>query len=123
MCCNNESDEAGSTESLIALAIESWRFAKMFERVLAKLDAGEQKRHLSQYKWFLKKMEESLADSGLKIAHIEGQTFDPGIAATALNIDESETDDVLVVEQMLEPIIMNESGLVRSGTVILRKVK
>ena len=109
--------------SLINVAVESWRFSKLFERMLIKLDAGEQSRYQSQYRWFLKKLEESLNDSGMKLVNVEGQTFDPGIAATALNIDEFDENDVLVVEQMLEPIIMGLDGLLQSGTVMLRKVE
>ena len=58
----------------------------------------------------------------MNLVNVEGQSFDPGIAATALNIDEFEKNDKLIVEQMLEPIIMGPEGLLRSGTVMLRKV-
>ena len=110
------------SSSLIDVAVESWRFSKIFERMLLKMDAGEQSRYQSQYRWFLKKLEESLSDSKMNLVNVEGQSFDPGIAATALNIDEFEENDKLIVEQMLEPIIMGPEGLLRSGTVMLRKV-
>lgn len=110
------------SSSLINVAVESWRFSKLFERMLLKMDAGEQSRYQSQYRWFLKKLEESLSDSKMNLVNVEGQSFDPGIAATALNIDEFEENDKLIVEQMLEPIIMGPEGLLRSGTVMLRKV-
>lgn len=45
------------------------------------------------------------------------------MAVTPLNIEEFEPDDVLVVEQMLEPIIMGEQGLIKTGTVTLRKIE
>jgi hypothetical protein len=45
------------------------------------------------------------------------------MAATALNAEDFDPDDNLVVDQMLEPIIMGEEGLARTGTVILRKVE
>jgi hypothetical protein len=45
------------------------------------------------------------------------------LAATALNLEDFGADDVLIVDQMLEPIIMGKDELVRTGTVILRKVK
>lgn len=43
------------------------------------------------------------------------------MAATPVNIEEFEANDTLVVDQMLEPILMGADGLVRSGTVTLRK--
>jgi len=34
--------------AVIHMAIESWRFGKVFERLLIKLDVGESKRYTSQ---------------------------------------------------------------------------
>ena len=34
--------------SVINMAVESWRFGRVFERILTKLDAGEKKRYQSQ---------------------------------------------------------------------------
>lgn len=110
-------------QTVIDMAIESWRFAKVFNRLLLKLDAGEQNRYQSQFRWFLKKVEEALQQSGLRMVDVEGHPFDPGMAATPLNIDEFEPNDTLMVEQMIEPIIMNTEGVVRAGTVILRKIE
>ena len=108
-------------DTIINMAVESWRFGRVFERVLTKLDAGEQKRYQSQFRWFLKKIEENLDQVELKLVNLEGQHFDPGMSATPLNIEEFEPNDVLVVEQMLEPVIMGKEGLVRTGTIILTK--
>jgi len=108
--------------SLIDVAIESWRFARLFSRVVNKLDAGEATRYVNQLRYFQKKVEESLEASGLKIVNVEGQPFDPGIAASALNIGDFGPDDELLVDQMVEPIIMGPEGLRKQGTVMLRKV-
>jgi len=108
--------------SLIDVAIESWRFARLFSRVVNKLDAGEAARYVNQLRYFQKKVEESLDASGLKIVNVEGQTFDPGMAASALNIGDFGPDDELLVDQMVEPIIMGPEGLRKQGTVMLRKV-
>ena len=53
------------TQSVINMAVESWRFGRVFDRMLMKLDAGEQSRYKSQFRWFIKKIEESLAEAGL----------------------------------------------------------
>ncbi len=111
------------TKSLLNVAVEYWRFGRFFHRLLMKLDAGEQERYRSQFRWCQKKIEESLTDAGMRIVNVEGQKYDPGIAATPLNIEEFESESALVVDQMLEPIIMGPEGLVRTGTVTLKKVK
>lgn len=107
---------------LISIATESWRFSRVFERLLTKLDAGEQNRYDGQLRWFIKKVHEALEQAGLRIENVEGNHFDPGMAATPLNIDEFSATDTLVVDQMLEPIIMGQEGLVKTGTIMLRKV-
>jgi hypothetical protein len=109
-------------ESVIVIAVESWRFGRVFERLLAKLDAGEQSRYKSQFRWYIKKVEEALEQADLRIVNVEGHPFDPGMAATPLNIEEFDAQDTLMVDQMLEPIIMGKDGLVKTGTVTLRKV-
>ena len=110
------------TKSLLDVAVESWRFGKVFDRLLLKTDAGEQDRYRGQFRWFQRKLEDSLTDAGMRIVNVEGHAFDPGIAATPLNIEEFDSEDALVVDQMLEPIIMGPGGVVRTGTVTLRKV-
>ena len=113
---------AAMQDVVVGLAIESWRVGRVFERLLQKLDAGEQNRYRSQFRWFIKKVEEALEQADLRIVKVEGHPFDPGMAATPLNIDEFEPKDALIVEQMLEPIIMGKEGLIKTGIVTLRKV-
>lgn len=108
-------------KAVISMAIESWRFTRVFERLLSRLDAGEQNRYKSQFRWFVKKMEEALEQADLRIVNLEGQLFDPGMAATPLNIEEFDAQDILIVDQMLEPVIMGKEGLIKTGTVTLKK--
>lgn len=119
-------EDSGASEqlerSLIDIAVESWRFSRLFARVVSKLDAGEANRYVNQLRYFQKKVEESLEANALKLVNVEGQLFDPGIAASAINIADFAPDDQLLVEQMIEPIIMGPEGLKKQGTVLLRKV-
>jgi len=108
--------------SLIDMAVESWRFARLFGRLVSKLDAGEGSRYVNQLRYFQKKLEDSLEASGMKIVNVEGHPFDPGMAASAINIGDFGPEDVLLVDQMVEPIIMGAEGLRKQGTVMLRKV-
>lgn len=114
---------ANVEKALIEMAVESWRFSRAYVRLLGKLDAGESARFFNQYRYFTKRVEESLAAANLKLANVEGHPYDPGIAASAINLGDFGPDDVLMVDQMVEPIIMGPNGLVRSGTVTLRKAE
>lgn len=109
-------------QSLIDIAVESWRFSRLFGKVVSKLDAGESGRYINQMRYFQKKVEESLGSNGLKLVSVEGQPYDPGMAASALNLGDFGRDDVLFVDQMVEPIVMGPNGLRKQGTVMLRKV-
>jgi len=122
MTVEHSQNAAQLENSLIEIAVESWRFAKLFSRVVSKLDAGEGSRYVNQLRYFQKKLEDSLDASGLKLVNVEGQMFDPGIAASALNIGDFGPDDSLLIEQMVEPIIMGPDGLKKQGTVMLRKL-
>jgi len=109
--------------SLIEIAVESWKFSRVFARVVGKLGAGEAGRYISQLRYFQKRVEQNLDAAGLKLVNVEGQIFDPGMAASPLNIADFGPDDALLVDQMVEPIIMGPNGLKKQGTVMLRKVQ
>ncbi|RQR30776.1 hypothetical protein [Burkholderia sp. Bp9142] len=108
-------------EALIDVSIEAWRFARVFGRLLGKLEVSETPRYANQSRYFLKKIDDGLNACGLRIVTLEGQPYDPGMAVSALNIADFGPNDFLVVDQMVEPVVMGPDGLVRSGTVMLVK--
>jgi hypothetical protein len=110
-------------ESLIEITVESWRFSRLFSRALRQLDAGEAGRYSNQQRYYLKRLEEHLGSFGFRIVNLEGQPYDPGMAATALNITDFGRDDGLMVDQMIEPIIMGDAGLVKTGAIMVRKIE
>jgi hypothetical protein len=118
----SESPEIILEASLIDIVVESWRLTRSFTRLLTKLDASEAVRYQSQLRFYLKRLDGALAAAGLKIADLEGQPYDAGMAATPLNIADFAPDDVLLVDQMLEPVIMGDSGLRRTGTIMLKRL-
>lgn len=107
--------------SLIDIAVESWRFGKVFERLLSRVDVSEQARYLNQYKWFQKKLNDSLNQADLKLINVEGKPYDIGMQVTAINIEDFDDSTELVVEQMIEPLIMNEKGVVKPGVIVLKR--
>ena len=104
------------------LAIESWRFAKLFARVATKMDLNEANRYSNQLRFFQKRLDDSLLVIDMKIVNLEGQLYDPGMAASPLNIADFGPDDKLMVDQMVEPLIMGPDGIVKSATVMLTLV-
>ena len=116
-----EAREAALEGALLDVATESWRLVRMISRLIAKLDAGEGNRYASQVRYFQKKLADNLDANGFSFVDVEGQIFDPGMAAAALNIADFGPEDALVVDQVIEPIIVGPEGLKRTGTVMLRR--
>ncbi|MDD4767083.1 MAG: hypothetical protein PHF87_05795 [Desulfotomaculaceae bacterium] len=110
-------------QSIADIAVEAWRFRRIFVRAMQKLDAGDSTRYLNQFAWFMKKVDSALKEAKLRVINVEGQPFEAGMAVTPLNIDEFSTADMLYVEQMLEPIIMDNESIVKIGTVLLGRVE
>lgn len=111
------------SEALLDIAIEAWRLGRLFKRVLERLDTEEQPRYRSQFEWFDKKLKDSLGQIQLRIETIEGHPFDSGQPVTALNLEEFKPGASLTVDKMIEPIIMGPTGVVRAGTVTVKRVK
>lgn len=109
--------------SLISIASEMFRFEKVFEKAMSKIDAGERNKYMRQYAWFSKRVYQALDEAGLKIRSVEGQRYDPGMAVAPLNIDEFESEDQLYVLQTIEPIIMQGDQVYKTGTVILGRIE
>lgn len=119
--------QTGATESLerkslIDISIESWRFSRIFSRLISKLESGDASRYLNQARYFQKKIDDELDCFGLRIVNLEGLRYDTGMPISAINIADFGPDDILLVDQMVEPIVMGLDGLVRSGKAMLAKV-
>ena len=103
----------------LELAIESWRFAKLFARITSKMDLIEANRYSNQLRYFQKRLDDSLQVIDMKLVNLEGQLYDPGMAASPLNIADFGPEDKLLVDQMVEPLIMGPNGIVKPATVML----
>ena len=111
-----------STQSaLVSLAIEAWRFAGVFGTVIAKLDPLAAEKFASRGLYFQSKISQTLESAGLRIVDLSGHEFDAGVSATALNSDEFESGDRLVIDYMIEPLIMSADSVIHYATVVVRK--
>lgn len=114
-------ENVDTEELLISLAIESWRLCRIFQRSIDTRDIKVATRQSNQVRYFQRKLDESLAPLGLRLVVLDGEAFDTGMAATALNSADFDAEDALLVDQTMEPIVMGPNGVRRTGTVMLRK--
>lgn len=115
-------DDKTYYESMAVIGSELCRFKGVFEKAISKLDLEEQSKYMSQFAWFSKKVTKAVEEAGLRIVTLEGQAYDPGMAVTPLNIDDFEVEDELKIVQMIEPIIMQEDTVLKTGTVLLGRI-
>jgi hypothetical protein len=109
------------TSTLVDIAVESWRFLRLMDRVVNSLDADQQRRVSTRFNYFQKRVIDALESVDLRLVLLEGSRFGPELAATAVNAGDFGPGDDLVVDQTLEPVVMGPEGVVRSGTVTLRR--
>jgi hypothetical protein len=110
-------------ESLIATTLEAFRMHRTFKQVLGKLETRDSQRFLGKADYFLARISRNLENAGMSIGSLrEGDQYDPGMPVTVLNLDSFDPDvDRLVIEQVLEPIILNSNGVRRVGAVLVRE--
>ena len=117
-----EEDYNKLQNSLGSIASELFRFQRVFEKAVGKLDLDERGKYMSQFSWFSKKVSKALEEANLKLLNPEGQLYDPGMAVTPLNIDDFDAGDELYIVQTVEPLIMQDNAVYKTGTVILGRV-
>ena len=110
-------------DSLVSIASETFRFQRVFEKAISKLEADEKTKYMSQVAWFSKKVTKALDEAAIRVLNLEGQLYDPGMSVTPLNLDDFGVDDPLYIVQMIEPIIMQDDTVKRPGTVILGRIE
>jgi len=108
-------------DTLVSIASEMFRFRRVFEKAISKLEVQDQIKYTSQFSWFTKKVDEALNESELRLVNLESKNYDPGMAVIPLNIDDFEPDDSLFVAQMVEPIVMKNGQVLKMGTVVLER--
>ena len=111
------------TKSIGDIASELFRFRRVLNKAISKLDAENQNKYASQFAWFTKRVDKAAENAGLHILDLSGQPYDPGMAVTPINLDEFGGDDDLFILQMMEPVIMKDDRIQKTGTVILSKIE
>lgn len=103
--------------------VEDFRFTHSYLSILDKLFLEEKKRYEAAYNFHMKKVTDLARKYNLKMAiYKSGDLYDDGFPIVPLNADEFEKDDILCIEQMIEPIILTIDGkVIRQGTAILAK--
>lgn len=119
----NDNGNISAEKALVEIVVQSWKAARLAERVIGKLDARVQSRYLSQFRFFNRKIDENLTAAGYSLVSLEGQKYESGMAISVINMDDFDGDDDLVIDQVIEPLILKQGQVYKTGTVALKKEK
>ena len=108
-------------ESVADIASETYRLRGVFMRAMRAAGPDEQKKYMSQFSWFEKKVLKAMDEADIRLVDLTGQRYDPGMPVNPLNIDDFDPEAVLVIERMTEPVVMHGEHLSRTGTVMLKE--
>lgn len=106
-------------QALADICVESWRLERVTERILVRMNPIEAEPFYNQYRYFLFRLDDAFASVGMQAVGLTGQIYSIGMAVTALNADEFDSDDNLRVSRMVDPIIMLGGSVLRTGAVML----
>ena len=111
-------------ESILTIAVEEYRMREVFAHILTKLNPADVPRFENRYRYFSKEVEKALTGSGFRVVGSDcfvGKIFDAGMAVKPLNIKSFNKHDELIIDQMIEPVIMNGDKVVNIGVAKLRR--
>jgi hypothetical protein len=110
--------------SLLDIAVEEYRMRAVLFNISSKLNPIDAPRFESRCRYFSKEVEKAVENAGFRIVDAEnfiGKPFDTGMAVMPLNIKDFVASDELIIQQMIEPVIMEGERVARVGTVKLRR--
>ena len=111
-----------SNDAIIAFASEASKLDTLFRKLISKTEFENQKKYAGQFSWFMKKVETILNQANISLVIPEQNSpFDTGLPVSALNIADFAPTDTLVIDRVIEPIVMKNGQVVKTGTVLLKK--
>ena len=109
--------------SIAQIAAESWRYEQALSKVLRRMDPMDAERFSHQYGYFARRVEQAVAAAGLRVVDYAGQAYDVGLPVQAMNLDDFDEDEALIITQTVEPVIMSEGRVIKTGMVMLDRVR
>ena len=121
---SNSIDISQIRRSLLDIAVEEYRMREVIVNILGKLNPVDAPRFESRYRYFSSEVEKAITNAGFRLLDADnfiGKQFDIGMAVKPLNIQDFDTYDILVIQQVIEPVIMEGENVARVGIVKLRR--
>ena len=108
--------------AIAEIAAESWRFGHALNKVMSRMDVMEAQRFSRQYGYFSSRVSRAVSSAGLNILDLTGQKYSVGLPVQAMNLEEFDEEDELIITQVIEPVIMLNNRVLKTGMVMLDRI-
>ena len=109
--------------SIAEIAAESWRYEQALSKAIRRMDPMDAERFYSQYSYFARQVKQAVDEAGLRVVDYAGQPYDVGLPVQAMNLEDFDEDEALIIAQTVEPVIMSEGRVIKTGMVMLDRVR
>ena len=100
---------------------EGWRFELALEKTLGRIDVMEAERLGRQYRYFSDKVRKAASTAGITCLDLTGHRYDIGMAVQAMNLEEFDEEEDLIISRMIEPVILCNGRVIKTGMVMLSR--
>ncbi|USI79079.1 hypothetical protein [Sphingopyxis sp. USTB-05] len=114
---------ANELENWANLAIDYWKLLRSCERISDNLSGDRSERFAAQVRFSSGRLAQHLSSLEVELATFEGQIFGPEIPAVAINHDEFDDAEPLVVDKAIEPAIICKGQVIHSARVAVKKAE
>jgi len=108
-------------QAFVRLAVDYWRLLRAYDRLRGSVDGDAAARVAAQSRYAAGRLDNVLGQVGLRLVLFDGQPFHPGLPVHALNAEDFDSDDDLIVAFTNEPTILADSRVVALGSVTLER--
>lgn len=115
------SDNQTPSLAVARLASDYWRMLRQFERALAYVPEDRRNRFAAQVKYQAQRLEIFNADNGYRVVSHDGVTFQEGLPVSIVNEDEISGDGPFVIQDTIEPTVLQDGKVLLMGRVILKE--
>ena len=108
-------------KDLANLSVEYWRLLRMYERAVKEQAPEKQFKASAQLRYSIKKLHKIMEKNGMRLITYEEKKYTPNLPVTVLNGDDFDDNEKLIIDQTLEPTIIESDQVLMFGKVVVRK--
>jgi hypothetical protein len=108
-------------QALAMLATEWFKAARRALKLAIEAAPHRYERERAQLSYSHGRIQETLTLHGLRVHEFDGQPYSPSLPAEALNPEDFENEEGLVVAETVEPTVLLEGRILMRGKVVLKR--